>query len=1198
MADQSQAQYTNQFGVHLCRSVKTVTIFPNEFLRLPLSHDNVLDDKIVALEPRSTSKVYSRNDWPTARMVNVIDNEIRIVNDTKYPIYVPKNEHLCQVRATYVVDPPKVSTKSDHKKSPLVLLPPFSKTINLDKQLNAEWCQKFQDLHLKMDSVFEPSIGRYNGKAGHLKMKINFGSASPPVRKLHAPNYGKNNLDALQEKFDELESQGVFARPEDVDVTVEHVSPSFLVHKSSGGFRLVTAFTTLAEYTKTLPTVMPTVETMLRTIAEWKYVIMTDLKDAFYQIPLSKESMRWCATSTPYRGLRVYLVACQGLPGSSEWLEELLCLLFGDLVQRGCLGKVADDLFIGGPDLDSLFENWAEVLQILDENGMKLKAVKTFIAPTQAQLLGWDWCNGTITASSHKLLPLVKCDPPPTVTALRSYIGAYKVFNRLIRGCAKFLDDLERMISGKQKNDKLSWSEELIGKFRASQTALQSAAVITLPTQTDPLTIVHDGSQVGVGSVLYLKRGDNIKVGGYFSAKLKQHQVLWYPCEIEALSIAVSSTHFSPYIRQSIHCTQILTDSRPCVQAWDKMRRGEFSTSARVATFMSTLSELNVEVQHISGKTNLPSDFLSRNPLSCDSHNCQICRFISDSDSIVVRSVSAREILAGHAAVPYSNREAWKSLQSGCPDLRRVHAHLANGTRPTAKNSKVGIVKKFLRNVKIGRGGLLVVKQSQPFLPQNELIVVPLHILHGLVTSLHISLNHPTPHQLTNVFNRCYFSLNVSDCVNSVTEACSQCQSLKTIPPELHHQSSSVPAISPLYSYAADIVRRAKQYIYVIRDTFSSFTVASIITDEKHDTLRNALIVSISSLRPNPQSSVTVRIDNARGFIALLNDIYLSRLNIFLEDGRIHNKNKNPVVDKGIQELGSELLRMYPEGGPVSASQLAVVVNQLNSRIRNRGVSAWEIINQRDQYTGEQLALDDLKLSEQQMDIRVDNQGASAKCKSRGRPAAIKASIRKGSLVYIKSEGSKNSVRERYIVVDVDDEHCVVQKFVKSQLRSKRYSLKLTEVYPVCPDSIVIPGQIRGIEDPNDEFEQYIPDQNAELEHAHPTVSFNRNEGPEVSSKFVRGTSSNFVPERELVSQVPHNVDDHVQCQSVDDNVLSVPERVEDCSVLDVYSEIGSANTSSHLEPSVAEIDNGNRSSVRPRRQASKPKWMEDYVVD
>ena len=178
---------------------------------------------------------------------------------------------------------------------------------------------------MKFDSVFQPFGGRYNGKSGRLKMKINFGPATPPVRKLHAPNYGKNNLDALQDKFDELEEQGYLVRPEDIGVVVEHVSPSFLVLKGSGGYRLVTAFTTLAEYTKTLPTVMPTVENMLRTIAEWKFIIMTDLRDAFYQIPLSKESMKWCATSTPYRGLRVYTVACQGLQGSSEWLEELSC---------------------------------------------------------------------------------------------------------------------------------------------------------------------------------------------------------------------------------------------------------------------------------------------------------------------------------------------------------------------------------------------------------------------------------------------------------------------------------------------------------------------------------------------------------------------------------------------------------------------------------------------------------------------------------------------------------------------------------------------------------------------------------------------------------------------------------------------------------------------------------------------------------
>ena len=151
---------------------------------------------------------------------------------------------------------------------------------------------------------------------------------------------------------------------------------------------------------------------MLRTIAEWKYIITTDLRDAFYQIRLLKESMKWCATQTPFRGLRVYLVASQGLPGSSEWLEELLALLFGEMVRDGWVGKVADDLFVGGDTVDQLLLNWSLVLKILFKNGLNLKAIKTFIAPTQAQILGWDWQNGALSACSHKLLPLVKCDPP------------------------------------------------------------------------------------------------------------------------------------------------------------------------------------------------------------------------------------------------------------------------------------------------------------------------------------------------------------------------------------------------------------------------------------------------------------------------------------------------------------------------------------------------------------------------------------------------------------------------------------------------------------------------------------------------------------------------------------------------------------------------------------------------------------------
>ena len=616
--------------LELCRVSRSVTLFPNDFISLKASDSN---SNFFALEPRTDSKVFASSGWPQVQIIKAIDNEIRLLNNTKEPIFIPRNEQLCQIRATQTVDVknlPVINIPTNNKQKPTNIIPPFSKHVVTDpnNQLSPEWKNKFMDLHNQFDSVFEPVIGKYNDKSGRLRARVTFGPVLPPSRKLHAPCYGRDNLQLLQTKFDELESQGVFARPEDVGVVVQHVSPSFLVRKSNGnGYRLVTAFTSIAEYIKPLPSLMPTVESTLRTVSEWKYLISTDLRDAFFQIPLDKESMKWCATHTLYRGLRVYVVACQGLPGSSEWLEELLSLLLGSLIQEGWVAKVADDLYVGGLSLEHLLHNWSQVLNILYVNGLKVKAIKTFIVPTHIQMLGWDWHDGCISACQHKLLPLLKCNPPETVTLLRSYIGAYKVFNRIIRGCAKNLDDLEKFITGKQKNEKLSWTESITKSFRDSQAALSSVATITLPRRSDQLVIVHDGSQLGVGSVLYLKRDDSIHLGSFFSAKLKSHQSLWYPCEIEALSIAVSVTHFAPYIRESLNKTQILTDSRPCVQAWGKMRRGQFSTSARVATFMSTLSQFNVEVQHISGSLNLPSDFLSRNPMACSSHSLNIFIF-------------------------------------------------------------------------------------------------------------------------------------------------------------------------------------------------------------------------------------------------------------------------------------------------------------------------------------------------------------------------------------------------------------------------------------------------------------------------------------------------------------------------------------------------------------------------------------------
>ena len=276
------------------------SLFPCETVSFKPDVD-VVDGEVVVLEPRILSKTFVRNSWPNPQLATVVEGKVNVCNNTDEIIPLYKNDQICQIFKTESVIC-KETSEPTPKANKIIAERPFSKSVKLDpdSQLTEEERNMFHEQLLKYDELFEPTIGRYNDKAGKVRARVNLGKVVPPTRKLQVPMYDKNNLDLLQDKFDDLEHQGVFARPEDVKVVVEHVSPSFLVKKPGGGYRLVTAFNCLGQYCKTLPVTMSTVDSVLRMLGSWSYVITTDLRDAFYQIPLEHSSMKWCGTITPY----------------------------------------------------------------------------------------------------------------------------------------------------------------------------------------------------------------------------------------------------------------------------------------------------------------------------------------------------------------------------------------------------------------------------------------------------------------------------------------------------------------------------------------------------------------------------------------------------------------------------------------------------------------------------------------------------------------------------------------------------------------------------------------------------------------------------------------------------------------------------------------------------------------------------------
>ena len=136
--------------------------------------------------------------------------------------------------------------------------------------LTADTRKQFRDPYRRFDFFFDPTIVRYNGHVDPFDETIIMGPVQHPQRKGRCPRYARDKLVELQEKFDEFEAVGVFRRPEYVGVAVEYLDPL------------------------------------------WKYIVVSDLTSAFNQIPLEKDSLKYCGVVTQFRGVRVYTRCAMG----------------------------------------------------------------------------------------------------------------------------------------------------------------------------------------------------------------------------------------------------------------------------------------------------------------------------------------------------------------------------------------------------------------------------------------------------------------------------------------------------------------------------------------------------------------------------------------------------------------------------------------------------------------------------------------------------------------------------------------------------------------------------------------------------------------------------------------------------------------------------------------------------------------------
>ena len=146
--------------------------------------------------------------------------------------------------------------------------------------------------------------------------------------------------------------------------------------------------------------------------------------------------------------------------------------------------------------------------------------------------------------------------------------------------------------------------------------------------------------------------------------------------------------------------------------------------------------------------------------------------------------------------------------------------------------------KDTFRIASVAKDDLLIVKQVEPLANPKERIIVPRSAIDGLVCALHIQLDHLSEHQLKTTINRYLYALDIDKVIQRITEGCHTCAALRNTPATVIEQSTSSPPESPRLMFAADVVKRERQLILVLRECVTSFTRTCVITSERHEDLR------------------------------------------------------------------------------------------------------------------------------------------------------------------------------------------------------------------------------------------------------------------------------------------------------------------------------------------------------------------------
>lgn len=332
-----------------------------------------------------------------------------------------------------------------------------------------------------------------------------------------------------------------------------------------------------------------------------RYLSSLDIKSAYWQVPLAKESRQYTAFSVPNRGLYQFCRMPMGLHNSAATWQRLMDSVLGPDLEPSVFVYL-DDVVIVTQTFEKHLSVLEEVFRRLREANLTISFEKCQFCRPQMRYLGYVVDKYGLHVDPDKVRAMLDIPSPKNVCDVRRIVGTFSWYRRFVQDFASIVAPITALM---KKSVKFVWTDDCEAAFKLMKERLVTAPVLNCPDYDLPFTIQTDASAFGIGACLTQPCPEGDKVISYLSRSLSKQERNYSTTERECLAVLWAIEKLRPYV-EGIPFT-VITDHHSLV--WLQNLK---DPHGRLARWSVRLQQYDFKIVHRKGALHVTPDLLSR----------------------------------------------------------------------------------------------------------------------------------------------------------------------------------------------------------------------------------------------------------------------------------------------------------------------------------------------------------------------------------------------------------------------------------------------------------------------------------------------------------------------------------------------------------------------------------------------------------